>query len=93
MFAQWGGTCWGVVGFAKGSLGGLCCEHCEVDAQFQGYGSDGVGFGVSVVRMRKSVASSLGFGVWGFSWVISKVRGYDVCRYVGLRVNKVVFTL
>lgn len=36
-------------------------------------GSDGVGFGVSVVRMRKSVASSLGFGVWGFSWVISKV--------------------
>lgn len=43
MFAQWGGTCWGVVGFAEGSLGGLCCEHCEVDG-FQGYGVDGVGF-------------------------------------------------
>lgn len=74
MFAQWGGTCWGVVGFAEGSLGGLCCEHCEVDG-FQAYGVDGVGFGVSVVRMRKSVASVLGFGVWGLklSLVISKV--------------------
>lgn len=58
MFAQWGGTSWGVVGFAKGSLGGLCCEHCEV-----GYGGDGVRFGVSVVRMRKSVASVLGLGL------------------------------
>jgi hypothetical protein len=57
VFAQWGGTRWGVVGFAKGSLGGLCCEHCEVD----GYGGDG-GFGVSVVRMRKSVTSVLGLG-------------------------------
>lgn len=42
-------------------------------------------------RLRQVLG--LGFGVWGFSWVISKVRGYDVCRYVGLRVNKVVFTL
>lgn len=57
MFAQWGGTSWGVVGFAKGSLGGLCCEHFEV-----GYGGY-VGFGVSVVRMRKSVASVLGLGL------------------------------
>ena len=46
------------MGFAKGSLGGLCCEHCEV-----GYGGDGVRFGVSVVRMRKSVASVLGLGL------------------------------
>lgn len=53
------------MGFAKGSLGGLCCEHCEVDG-YGGDGGDGVGFGVSVVRMRKSVASilGLGFGVW-----------------------------
>lgn len=62
MFAQWGGTCWGVVGFAERSLGGLCCEHCEcVDGL--GYGVDRVGFGVSVVRMRKSVASVLGLGL------------------------------
>lgn len=68
MFAQWGGTCWGVVGFVKGSLGGLCCEHCEVD----GDGGDGVGFGVSVVRVRKSVASVLGLGL-GLNLVFSKV--------------------
>lgn len=54
MFAEWGGMDWGVVGLAEGSLGGLCCEHCE---DVDGYGVDGVGSGVSVVRMRKSVAS------------------------------------
>lgn len=58
------------MGFAKGSLGGLCCEHCEVD----GYGGDG-GDGVAVWRIRGSDAEvgcvNLGFGVWGL--VISKV--------------------
>lgn len=53
------------MGFAKGSLGGLCREHCEVKGSKVMEAME-LGFGVSVVRMRKSVASilGLGFGVW-----------------------------
>ena len=61
MLSEWGGAGWGIVGLAEGSLRGLCCEHCVDGGQWMADGYMELS-GVSVGRMRKSVASV------GWSW-------------------------